>query len=193
MKDIILASASPRRKELLDKFNIDYKIEISNIYENVNTGERPEIIAMVLAFEKAVDISKRVSDNSIIISADTIVVAEDNILEKPKTRFEAKKMLELLSGKMHKVITGISLVNIDEKIKIVDYEKTFVKFRELNDELIEKYLDTGEYKDKAGSYGIQGKGSILVEKIEGCYYNVVGLPLNKLDILLREKFNIGLI
>lgn len=193
MKNIILASASPRRYELLDKFGLKFEVVSSSIKEKVNKNEDPKIVAMSLAFEKANSISNIINSNSIIISADTIVVQGNRILEKPQSRNEARSMLKSLSGNEHEVITGISIVESELNIKIIDYEKTYVKFRKLNDDLIEKYLDTDEYKDKAGSYGIQGVGSILVEKINGCYFNVMGLPLYKLDILLRKNFDISLL
>lgn len=193
MKKVILASGSPRRKELLEKFNIEFKIMTSDISENINENERPEIVAMSLAFEKAMDISKKIEEEKIIISADTIVVLGDQILEKPKSREDARRMLGSLSGKKHRVITGISIVNSRSYPKVIDYEETFVKFRDLDKNIIEKYLDTNEYKDKAGAYGIQGVGSVLVEKINGCYFNVMGLPLYKLDSLLKKNFAISLL
>lgn len=192
MEKIILASSSPRRKEILAKYNVDFSIVKSDIEEKTFVGERPEQIAMSLAFQKSFNISKLYPDN-IIIGADTIVAYEDEILGKPKDEEDAFRILKLLSGKTHNVITGISIINLNSKIKIVDYENTKVKFRDLDDDKIYKYLKTKEYVDKAGSYGIQGYGALLVEKIEGCYLNVVGLPLVKLDILLGEYFNLNIL
>ncbi len=189
---IVLASGSPRRKELLERFNIHPVIIKSEIEEKVDANQDPVQIAMSLALEKALQVSNNFMDD-IVIGADTIVVSESTILGKPRDREEAYNMLESLSSKTHQVITGLSIVKASNDMKIIDYECTFVKFRELSPRLINKYLDTGEYEDKAGSYGIQGKGAILVEKIDGCYSNVVGLPLTKLDKLLSRFFNFNIL
>lgn len=193
MKKIILASSSPRRKELLQKFDLELIIEKSSIKEKVSPGEKVEQIAMALAFEKANQVKSKYRQEEIIIGADTIVAYKDKILGKPKNKLDAKQMLQFLSGKEHEVITGISILKANSNIKIIDYEKTFVKFRSINNEKIENYLKTEEYIDKAGSYGIQGLGGVLVEGINGCYFNVVGLPLYKLDSLLGKYFDINLL
>lgn len=193
MGKIILASSSPRRKELLGKFNLDLIIEESSIEEKVSPGEKIESVAMALAFEKAKDVESRYSKGEIIIGADTIVSYKGKNLGKPKNELDAKEMLKFLSNKEHEVITGISVLKADSNIKIIDYEKTIVKFRSLSNEKIDNYIQTGEYKDKAGGYGIQGFGGVLVEEIRGCYFNIVGLPLYKLDILLETYFDISLL
>lgn len=193
MNKIVLASSSPRRKELLDKYNIDYKIISSHIEETIHLGESPEQIAMALAYEKALDVSNSSDGNEIIIAADTLVCFENIILGKPKNYLEAFDMLKLLSGRSHYVITGIAIIKGNTNIKVIDYEKTKVIFRNLTDKKIENYLNTDEYIDKAGAYAIQGKGEILVESIVGCYSNVVGLPITKLDKLLEEHFSISLL
>lgn len=192
MKKIVLASKSPRRKELLEKF-IEFDIKGSNIVEKINFEEDPRVVSMALAYEKAIDVASNSDNGQLIISADTIVVIDNEILGKPSTRSDARFMLEKLSGRNHSVITGISIVEVATNNKLVDYEETHVKFRKLSDGLIERYLDTLEYKDKAGGYGIQGLGSILVEGIDGCYFNVMGLPIYKLDILLRQNFEMKLL
>ena len=192
MEEIILASASPRRKEILEKYNIFPKVVGSKLIEKTFLGENPVQIAMSLAFQKAFNVSKEYPD-SIVIGADTIVFFEDNILGKPKDYDDAFRILKLLNGKEHNVITGISLIEKSKNIKIVDYEKTRVKFRELSDEQIKSYILTDEPFDKAGAYGIQDNGALLVEWINGCYLNVVGLPLVKLDFLLNKFFKISLI
>ena len=191
MKRIVLASASPRREEILSKFDIDFDILTSDIDEKIRIEEDPRVVSMALAFEKAKVVGEQVEDDFLVISADTIVVKDGEILGKPKSRLEAKNMLLKLSGDFHEVITGVSILSNDKKV--IDYELTKVKFREMDNSLIENYLDTLEYTDKAGGYGIQGLGSILIEKIDGCYFNVMGLPVYKLDILLRENFDIGLL
>lgn len=189
---IVLASASPRRKELLERLNIQPIIAQKSISEKINSGELPEVVVMSLAFKKALAISYSYPDD-IVIGADTIVVNDGVILGKPNDEGEAYKMLKNLSSKSHKVITGISILSQSKGIKIIDYESTIVKFRELSDRQIKNYIFTKEPLDKAGSYGIQGLGAVFVEKIDGCYFNVVGLPLSKLDNLLRKFFDYNII
>lgn len=190
MNKIILASSSPRRSKILEKYKLNIKQKHPKIDEIERKGEEPIQIAMALAFEKAYEISKQLNDYEIVIGADTIVLYNDIILGKPKSEKEAYKMLDLLSGEEHSVITGISIIRVNSNIKVIDYEETKVKFRDLSKLQIEKYIKTGESMDKAGGYGIQGYGEILVEKIEGCYLNIVGLPLGKLDNLLNKFFNV---
>lgn len=193
MSTIILASGSPRRKELLLKYNLKPIISKAQIDEKIHADEISEQIAMALAFEKASEVANRFNNKEIVIGADTIVSYEDKILGKPKDEEEGRNMIKLLSDKEHEVITGISIIKINSNIKIIDYEKTKVKFRKLSDKKIENYIKTNEYIDKAGGYGIQGLGSILVEYINGCYFNVVGLPIYKLDSLLEKHFNLSLL
>ncbi len=192
MEDIILASSSPRRREILEKYGIKHSVVKSEIYEKIYSEDSPEQIAMSLSFEKAYNVGLKYRDN-IVIGADTIVVFEDEILGKPQDESDASRMLNLLSGKEHMVITGLSLVNFNKNIKIVDYEKTMVRFRKLDKDIIQRYIDTKEPFDKAGAYGIQGYGALLVEKINGCYHNVVGLPLGRLSQLLYRYFDINII
>lgn len=192
MDNIILASSSPRRKEILERYSINFTVIGSEIMEKTIDSEKPEQIAMSLAFQKAYDVSKSNPDK-IIIGADTIVVYENQILGKPKDSDDALRMLKLLNGKSHNVITGISLIQESTKLKIVDYENTIVKFRNLDIDKLKGYVSTQEPMDKAGAYGIQGLGALLVEKIDGCYLNVVGLPLVKLDFLLNKFFKISLL
>lgn len=190
MEKIVLASGSPRRKEILEKYNIEPIIVPSKITETINKDEDPYQIAMSLAFNKALDVSKGYVNN-IVIGADTIVVYKGMVLGKPKDEQEAFYMLSMLSGNVHDVITGISLIKGD--LKIVDYEKTKVKFKVLSKDRINAYINTREPMDKAGAYGIQGKGAILVENIDGCYSNVVGLPLSKIDKLLNKYFGFNIL
>ncbi len=193
MKRIILASASPRRKDLLLKYGIEPIIRPSNVKEIISPRERPEQVAMSLAFAKAKDIAGKFIGNEIIIAADTLVYLNNNILGKPKDKDEARHMIRMMNGKKHFVITGLSIIEVQTNRKIIDYEKTMVRFRKLSENKIERYLDTGEYKDKAGGYGIQDQGEILIEEIKGCYSNVVGLPIPKLDKLLEKYFRISLL
>ncbi|RKD33199.1 nucleoside triphosphate pyrophosphatase [Thermohalobacter berrensis] len=193
MKKLILASSSPRRKDILSKYNIDIKIVESNINEKISQNERPKDIAMSLAFQKAYGVALKVDKGEVVLAADTIVVYKGKILGKPQDRGEAIDMLLNLNGKEHYVITGLAIIKAGTKTKVVDYEKTKVKFRNLDRNKIISYVNTGEYSDKAGAYGIQGYGSILVDKIDGSYSNVVGLPISKVDYLLEKFFNIKLL
>lgn len=192
MENIILASSSPRRKEILEKYNLHPTIIKSNIIEKSYSGEKPSQIAMSLSFQKSYNVSMLYQEQ-IVIGADTIVVYENEILGKPKDKDDAFRILKLLNGKYHSVITGISIVQNSTNIKVVDYETTKVKFRELSHNKLKDYINTNEPMDKAGAYGIQGYGALLVEKIDGCYLNVVGLPLVKLDFLLNKFFKISLL
>ena len=189
--NIILASASPRRKEILENTNIKFDIISSSIEELILGGESPCQMVMRLAFEKGIDIaSKHKSD--LVISADTIVVLDNNILGKPKDEEEARQMISNLTGRTHQDITGISLINLENNKKIIDYVVSNVKFKKLSKDDINDYIKTKESLDKAGAYGIQGYGAILVEEIQGDYFNIVGLPISKLSDLLKIHFNINL-
>jgi septum formation protein len=191
--NIVLASGSPRRKELLMKFIKDFKIQISDIEEDMTTYNDVNSLVMKLAFEKGADVLNRCEDDEIIISADTIVVYNNEVLGKPHSEEDARAMLEKLSNNYHEVITGICIMKKEGNIKILDYETTRVKMKKLDKNEIEDYIKTGEPMDKAGAYGIQGLGSIFVESIEGDYYNVMGLPLNKLYSYLLKYFDISLL
>ncbi len=127
-----------------------------------------------------------------IISADTIVVIDNTVLGKPENEIEARKMITSLSGRTHQVITGISLINLDNNKKIIDYVISNVKFKNLSEEDINDYIRTKESLDKAGAYGIQGYGALLVDEIQGDYFNIVGLPISRLSDLLKKHFNINL-
>ena len=189
--NIILASASPRRREILENTNVKFDVISSSIEELVLEGESPCQMVMRLAFEKGIDIaSKHKSD--LVISADTIVVLDNTVLGKPKDEEEAKLMITNLSGRTHQVITGISLINLENDKKVIDYVISNVKFKNLSEDDINDYIKTKESLDKAGAYGIQGYGALLVEEIQGDYFNIVGLPISKLSDLLKKHFNINL-
>ena len=177
MNKIILASASPRRKELLETAGAKFEIIVADVDETVPEGTKPEDAAIMTAEKKAVAVAENHKD-SIVIGADTIVVADGKILGKPADKADACRMLSMLSGVEHKVITGVCLARGDEKITFAQISK--VKFYDLTAEEINAYVETGEPMDKAGAYGIQGKGCVLVEKIEGDYFNIVGLPVARL-------------
>lgn len=190
MEKIILASNSPRRREILGEF-IDLDIITKEINEIKDDSFSPWTTVMGLAFEKGIEVAKY-NEDSIVLSADTLVELDGKLLGKPKNREDAKIMIESLSGRSHNVYTGYAIFKLSEKIKYVNYEKSSVKFYELSDLEIENYLDTLEYKDKAGAYGIQGKGSLLVEEIRGDYFNIVGLPIGKINRDLIRLFNFNL-
>ena len=189
--NIILASASPRRKEILENTNVKFKIMASSIEELRLEGESPCQMVMRLAFEKGIDIASR-QKSDLVISADTIVVLDNTVLGKPKDEIEARKMITSLSGRTHQVITGISLINLDNNKKIIDYVISNVKFKNLSEEDINDYIRTKESLDKAGAYGIQGYGALLVDEVQGDYFNIVGLPISRLSDLLKKHFNINL-
>ena len=188
---VILASASPRRIELLKQFHMPFDVIPSKIVEPVGENESPTQIVMGLSLEKALDISKSNND-ALVIGSDTVVFFE-RILGKPKTREEARDMLKALSGNKHEVFTGIALVHVASHRKIVDYVCTEVTFNDLTDDEIDVYLNTGEAFDKAGAYGIQGFGALLVSEIKGDFFNVMGLPLSKLNSMLKSNFQLDLL
>lgn len=174
MKNIILASASPRRKELLTVAGVDFSVIVKDVDESVPEGTPAEEAAVMTAKKKALAVAQE-HPEAIVIGADTIVVIDGRILGKPADKADACAMLRLLSGREHKVITGVCLASGNE---ISAFEKTsIVRFYELSDAEIEAYVDTLEPMDKAGGYGIQGKGCTLVESINGDYFNIVGLPV----------------
>ena len=192
MKQMILASASPRRRELLQGLGVPFEVMSSDIEEKINTELSAPEIAKELAYQKAKDVSNKLDGDYIVIGADTIV-EYNRILGKPKDADEAYQMLKLLSGKIHRVITGFAVIDCRTKKEIVDFEVTNVYFNHLSDEEINRYIETKEPMDKAGAYGIQGKASLVVSKIEGDYFNVVGLPIFKLGVVLRNHFDINLL
>jgi len=183
---IYLASRSPRRRKLLKQLGINFKSFSVNSIENLLDGEHPIKCVKRIALEK-MEIAKQKVDNSIIITADTIVVLNKKIIGKPSSKIEAIKILTLLSGKAHTVYTGFCVLNQKTKKLITDYEKTKVEFRSLKQDEIIDYVNGGSPMDKAGAYGIQDDfGAVFVNRINGCYYNVVGLPLTKLYKTLRK-------
>lgn len=174
MKKIILASASPRRRELLETAGVEFEICVSDADESIPEGTKPVDAAEMTAAKKALAVAESHKDD-IVIGADTIVVADGKILGKPRDKADAEAMLAMLSGDEHEVITGVCLVCGNEINSFAQISK--VKFYDLTAEEIRAYVATNEPMDKAGSYGIQGKGCTLVEKIEGDYFNIVGLPV----------------
>ncbi|NJD23282.1 MAG: septum formation protein Maf [Melioribacter sp.] len=183
---IYLASKSPRRRKLLKQLGISFKSFSVDIDEEVLDGEHPIKTVRRLAIHKSELASLKVKEG-IVITADTIVVLNNEIIGKPKDEKDAYKILSKLSGKTHFVYTGFVVKNLMNGRSIVDYERTKVTFRKLTPKEIYDYIKTGSPLDKAGAYGIQDDfGAVFVEKIDGCYYNVVGLPLAKLYRSLTE-------
>lgn len=190
MKQIILASGSPRRKKLLQQLNLSFQVKVSSVGEHFDPEWSPETIVQNLAKRKAKDVAQHF-ENALIIGADTIVVFNDKILEKPTSHQEAKQMLQDLSAKTHQVLTGVALYKVDSTNNITDsitfVETTNVIFGDLNPDDIEAYVAGGSPMDKAGGYGIQDDfGAIFVKGIEGDYYNVVGFPLHSFYTTLEH-------
>jgi len=176
---IFLASKSPRRRKLLKQLNLKFKSFSVDMDEKIHKNELPNKAVLRLSKEK-LDLAKLKVKNGIIITADTIVVLDKTILGKPINKKDAFRILKLLSGKTHIVYTGYSIYNFVNGKTISEYEKTEVTFRELTDDEIKDYIAGGSPMDKAGAYGIQDDfGAVFIKKINGCYYNVVGLPLAK--------------
>ncbi len=189
----VLASKSPRRKELLNKIGINAQIIPSQINEDNYKGLEPEKMVMQLSFVKAADVARSFRKNTFVIGADTCVCLEGKIYGKPDSKEDAKRMLRELSGKTHQVYTGYCVIDCGTGKSVSRCAVTNVTFKELTDGEIEAYVATREPLDKAGAYGIQEKGAIFVEKIEGDYSNVVGLPLSPLYKLFKEEFLVDLL
>lgn len=197
MYKIVLASGSPRRKEIFEKAGVKFAVCISN-KEEIISMKVPEDIVQELAVMKAEDVAVNYKGNVIVIGADTMVALDNEILGKPKDEEDAKRMLRLLSGKSHKVYTGVSvIIKHDEELsgvrdKVIHFtEATKVWVKSMSEEQIAAYIATGEPFDKAGAYAIQGRFSVHIEKIEGDYNNIVGFPIAKLySELLCEGIDI---
>ena len=178
---IILASASPRRVELLSRFVPDLRV-VPSYVEEQETGP-PEARVVALARKKVLAVAKH--EQGLIIGADTLVLVDGEILGKPDSREHARRMLKRLSGREHIVLTGLYLLKTATQEEREACEETVVRFRPLDDAEIEAYLETEEYRDKAGAYAIQGKAALFIDEIRGDFFNVVGLPLGRLSILLK--------
>jgi septum formation protein len=182
--NVILASASPRRRQLLEQVGLCFAIQASAVAEEAKPGLLPAEFAKSLAIDKASAVAAAADSQAIVIGADTIVVYKGEVFGKPKNRDQAKSMLNTLAGQQHQVITGVAVAVGGEVFS--DCAVTHVTFRDLTEAEIDAYIETAEWVDKAGAYGIQGMGALLVERIEGCYTNVVGLPLLTLSRLLSR-------
>ncbi|MFC1713991.1 Maf family protein [Candidatus Poribacteria bacterium] len=182
---LILASASPRRRQLMEQIGLTFEVMPSNVDEDDIVGHDPLMNIQAIALHKARAVAARLEDG-IVIGADTQILMDGEILGKPSDEADAARMLLKLSGRTHRAITGVALVDASTHVEETWVETTLVTFRELLESEISAYVDTGEPMGKAGAYGIQGRAAAFVEKIEGCYFNVVGLPLAKLVQNLKK-------
>jgi|ERR1700752_2859904 len=184
MEKLILASGSPRRRELLTIAGWPFEVIVAGVDESLKPNEDAENYVTRLAKAKAEAVASQLHEG-LVLGADTTVVIDDEILGKPKDQDDAARMLRLLNGKWHAVLTGVALVRVGSEA-LVDCERTRVKFAEMSDKEIQWYLSTGEPEDKAGAYAIQGKGSRFIEEIEGDYFNIVGLPIRLLYEMVQR-------
>ena len=181
---LILASASPRRRELLAKLGLRFEVMPSDIDEILRPGEAPEVFARRMAREKAIEVAQRWSGRC-VLAADTVVIVAGSVFGKPRDRAEARSMLQALSGRPHRVVTAVALVGPTGEVEEVLVEST-VEFRRIEAGEIERYLDSGEPFDKAGAYAVQGIGRAFVERVRGSFSNVVGLPMDEVAELLHR-------
>lgn len=186
-KPIILASDSPRRAELLRQIGLEFEVMSSDGVEDRVEGGDLRGYVQNLSRQKAEGVAKKV-ERGIIIGADTVVVLDDQVLGKPRDEDEARRMLRRLSGRVHRVITGFCILEKPGGKGVTSCAETEVWFRKLQESEIDAYVATGEPMDKAGAYGIQGRGALFVEKLNGCFYNVVGFPLAKFWEVFQGEF-----
>ncbi|MCX6789771.1 MAG: Maf family nucleotide pyrophosphatase [Candidatus Gribaldobacteria bacterium] len=186
MKKIILASSSPRRKELLKILVGDnFEIKTSDYEEDNSLALLPKDLVLFHSLEKGRDVARKLPEG-IVISADTIVAFENKVLGKPKTIGNAKEMLEKINGQWVEIITGMAVIDITSKKEFQHLEVAKVKIKQMSEQEIDSYIETGEPMDKAGAFAVQGKGAILIEKTDGDFYSIVGLPLFELNKLLAQ-------
>ena len=192
MTKIILASASDRRKDILSQVGISYEVMPSSIDEDAIQADTPAALVEALSAAKAEDIAERLTKNFVIIGADTVVVKDNSILGKPSDEAEAAKMLQMLQGNRHEVYTGVTLISVSPEGRgLIDtfHVRTIVDMIPMTAAQIDAYIKTGEPMDKAGAYGIQGRGAAYIQDIAGDYYNVVGLPIST---VLARLANMGI-
>lgn len=183
-KQLVLASASPRRKELLDNIGLDFLVHPSK-FEEKDTHETPEQLALHNAIGKAQDVARHYK-NALVLGVDTVVAFQDHQIGKPRDPEDAKRILRLLSNTTHKVISALCIIDSNSFKNVTAIETTLITLDRLEEAEIEAYVHSGEGIDKAGGFAIQGLGSLFVKKIEGDYFNVVGLPIFRLKKLLKE-------
>ena len=191
MKKFILASASARRREILSHIGLEYTAIAADVDEITGLPDTPADIVRELAKRKALALSDKFDGETIVIGSDTVVCMDGRVLNKPKDKDDARRMLKSLSGGKHQVYSGLCVT--DGEKTICTHAVTTVKMRDISDDEITSYIATGEPLDKAGAYGIQDKGGIFVERIEGDYYNVVGLPLEMLCSILSKDFGVSVL
>ena len=191
MNKIVLASTSPRRKVLLEQIGIKFDIETADTDENLDGSYSPAEYVEALSYRKAEAVAKKRPDD-IVLGADTIVVFEDIILGKPRDEDDAYRMLSMLAGKIHEVYTGVTILSPGDGIRQRDtfHVKTGVVMYDNDPDLIKDYIESREPMDKAGAYGIQGRGAVLVKEIRGDYYNVMGLPIAEVFRYLKKRSNL---
>ena len=183
---LILASASPRRAQILHDAGISFSVMSAAVDETAYPGETPQQLVQRLADAKAELVAARAVGPAILIAADTVVVLDGQILGKPRSTDEARRMLQLFSGRTHSVVTGVSLIRLPEMDRRQFIETTLVQFAPLSRDEISRYLATEEPYDKAGAYAIQGRAGRYIPRIEGDYFNVVGLPLARVTQALAD-------
>ena len=183
---LILASSSPRRSEVLRSAGFEFETLSTNVDESLRAGESPEAYVLRLAESKARAAAVRITGEALVIGADTTVVIDKLVLGKPGSGEDAKLMLARLSGRTHEVLTGLAVIRLPGGSERIQEERTLVTFATMTQKEIEEYVASGEPFDKAGGYAIQGKGGRFVTRVEGCYFNVVGLPLARLYGILRD-------
>ncbi len=189
-KKLILASQSPRRSDLLSSIGVDFKVEPAKNFQEVDSSNKPaHEVVLINAEGKAGEIAQNRPDE-LVLGVDTVGAFQDQVLEKPKDKEDAFRMLKMLQGQTHEVLSGLCL-QLGTK-KLTHIESTHITFLPLTDEEIRAYIETGEPMDKAASYAAQGIGGLFIQKIEGDYFNVVGLPLYRLNLMLKE-FDINLL
>ena len=182
--NLILASQSPRRQQLLEQMGLTFTVKIADIDETMTPGRPPQEQVAEVSARKAAAVAATCRKDDVIIAADTIVVVDDTILGKPENEDAAKNMLRMLSGRTHRVMTGVTVRRGDDAVSHT--EITEIRFRDLSDKEIDAYVATGDPMDKAGSYGIQNGAAVFVSGMHGDYFNVMGLPLCSLTLLLRR-------
>ncbi len=187
MTELILASASPRRRQMLAELGIPFRVIVSDADESCIETD-PEAYSLIVSCKKAEAVLPLCEKGSIVIACDTVVALGNAILGKPKDRADAKRMLTMLSGREHRVVSSLCVTDGNKTVSRA--VTTFVSFREIADDEMEAYLDSGEPDDKAGAYGIQGLGGLFVSGIKGDFYTVVGMPLAALNEILKNEFSL---
>lgn len=186
MCELILASASPRRRQMLEDLGIPFRVMVSDADENCDERS-PEQYALGVSQRKAEAVLKIAPEGSVVVACDTVVALENEILGKPKDRADALRMLKMLSGKEHRVVSALSVMTREKTVQKASV--TYVRFKEISEDELQAYVRSGECDDKAGSYGIQGLGGLFVKEIRGDWYTVVGMPLADLYGILKNEFS----